>query len=464
MKRVLVGLLSLSLLASCGKKEESETPVVDTTPAVTPEAMAKTGDLPGDSHLLAESLERGDYQAAIALFDSNLASALSEESLTSAWLATVEPLGAYSGQMDVAVEGDISVVTMYYERESLVITLVFDDDFKVAGLHLTYAEGEVAGQEGEESGDSGATLHFLEEEWTITTQDHLPLGGTLTLPEGVENPPVVLLIQGSGALDRNSSISANAPFQELASGLAAEGIASLRYDRRFYTYPEEASVLAGNMTLEEEILADVDTALAMLAGDERLGSIYLLGHSLGGMLCPGIAWEHSEVAGIISLAGSPLPLYEISYRQNLELLNLTMEAETDATSLALLKMQLDKVEKDIVTLRGDLSELSRSSILLGMPVAYQQSVKDNAGELFLSGLSIPVLVLQGEEDVQISPTVDYPLLEEALAGNALAEFHLYPGLNHLMMESSGAGTGDYDLKGTVDAQVMADITGFILGQ
>ncbi len=62
-----------------------------------------------------------------------------------------------------------------------------------------------------------------------------PLPATLTLPSGEGHFPAVLLVAGSGPNDRDETIGPNKPFRDLAQGLAAADIASLRYDKRTHT-------------------------------------------------------------------------------------------------------------------------------------------------------------------------------------------------------------------------------------
>lgn len=138
----------------------------------------------------------------------------------------------------------------------------------------------------------------VEEEISIEGDPAYPLAGTLTLPEGTDNPPVVILIHGSGSSDRNETISGNTPFRDIAWGLAERGIASIRYDKRYYTYPDAASDPA-SVTIEAEVLEDADAAIALAMADDRLdhSRVYILGHSLGGMLTPAIAASHPQLAG-----------------------------------------------------------------------------------------------------------------------------------------------------------------------
>lgn len=415
---------------------------------------------------IAKLFQEENFTDIVALFDENLSSALDEINLQSAWHSTIASLGDYVGNTTTETSNtNIIIITEEYTEQKLIITLVFGDENKLSGINLNYAptESDNISTDANNNNLDFATI----EDVIIATEEHLPLEGLLTIPNDIEKPPVVLLIQGSGSSDKNATIFENMPFKDIAEGLAEQGIASLRYDRRFFTYPEEASSLGFDITYKEEILEDVSTAIKLLQKfqeENKLGDIYILGHSLGGMLVPAIASEHEVIQGIISIGGSPQPIYELSYAQNQEsaeyiLSNASSFAEEE---LALYKTQIEIVEKDILTLRGDFSDLSSDNILMGLPVAYQQYAKDYAGENFLSDLDIPMLIMQGEEDFQVSPTVDYVLYQEILKNHEDVTFKLYPELNHLMMTASGVrDISDYQIKGTVDDEVINDIALFI---
>ena len=78
---------------------------------------------------------------------------------------------------------------------------------------------------------------------------------------------------------------------------------------------------------------------------------------------------------------------------------------------------------------------------------------------------MPLLVLQGGRDYQVSPTLDFESLKAGLAGKANAIFKLYPELNHLFIAGQGASTpAEYEIPGHVDPQVVADIAAWLKGQ
>ena len=129
-----------------------------------------------------------------------------------------------------------------------------------------------------------------------------------------------------------------------------------------------------------------------------------------------------------------------------------------------LDAQTAQMESDIATLRGDFSALAEGTTLLGVPVGYWKSLSDYSGANFIDQAKVPMLILQGDADFQVYPDKDYALWEETLAGRGDVTLRLYPGLNHLFMPTQGRrDLREYEVKGNVDPQVIADIAAFVKG-
>ena len=91
-----------------------------------------------------------------------------------------------------------------------------------------------------------------------------PLNGLLSIPDGAEGPvPAVVMVHGSGPSNMDENVMKLTPFKDLAEGLAARGVASLRYDKRTFAYGKKLSKLSG-MTVREETVDDALMALDLL--------------------------------------------------------------------------------------------------------------------------------------------------------------------------------------------------------
>ena len=411
---------------------------------------------------ICDALLAGDYASVVDAFDENMAAQVSAEALEQGFQSVLPLMGQYQGRGAISQEtqGDYNVLRVEerFANSNLEIQLALDDEGRIAGLQMRPVAAEAA--------DETQDGPWTEVELTVAADPAYPLGATLCLPEGADAalPPVVLLVQGSGSSDRDETIFQNRPFRDLAHGLAELGVASLRYDKRTFVYPEVEGESGTDIDLRGEMLEDVNACLDLLRADARVdnGRIFVLGHSLGGMMVPAIAAENPDLAGAISMAGSLRPLWEIVYDQNQEIIQAACACELSDAGCAALDAQVEQLEADMAVLRGDFSDLSDDALVLGISARYWKSLRDYGGMNFLEKIDLPLLILQGGADFQVSPEKDFPLWQEALVGRENAQFHLYPELNHLMMPTTGQrNTTDYVQPSHVAQEVIADIAAFV---
>jgi dienelactone hydrolase len=277
----------------------------------------------------------------------------------------------------------------------------------------------------------------------------------LTLPKGVENAPVVVLVAGSGPNDKDESIGPNRPFKDIAWGLASRGIASLRYDKRTHA---GAGHLSHNITVEQEVIEDALTALDSARNNAHVDPMrsFLLGHSLGAMLAPEIAARDSGLAGVVLLAGTPRKLADVMVDQ-FTYLKTVKENQNTA-----MQKTLDDTQKEIERLTR--REPKPDDLIMGSaPASYFYDLDARDGMAFAKSLKIPMLFLQGGRDYQVLPK-DLDLWKKGLAGHRNAQFKLYPDVNHLFMTGTGMATpSEYNHEGHVKADVIEDIAHFISG-
>lgn len=256
----------------------------------------------------------------------------------------------------------------------------------------------------------------------VTGDIHLP--ATIMMPADDRDVPIVVMVHGSGALDRDETIYTNKPFRDIASGLARKGIATLRYDKRTYVYRQPVA------SMDDETILDALSAIRLARRHST--RVYLLGHSLGAMLAPVIAERSEEpLAGIIMMA-APARDMDIVVRQQFDYL-LPSGASPDFK------------EQQIENLR------QRS------PHYLQPQGQTAAARR----LTLPMLILQGERDYQVTME-DYSLWQQVLKGKANVVYHSYPRLNHPFMEGDGKSTPmEYQMEGHVATYVIDDISSFI---
>jgi dienelactone hydrolase len=213
------------------------------------------------------------------------------------------------------------------------------------------------------------------------TVGEMNLNGMLTLPKGVKKPPVVILIQGSGASDMNESVglAPNRPFEDIAHGLAEQGIATLRYNKRTYQYPS-----AGVDTVEDEVLKDAAAAVKMLSKDKRIDSnqIYLLGHSLGGILAPKITSDNPKIKGFISMAGTLRSLQAVMKDQNEAIINAEASLTVEQKKATLAQVEAE-INRSLTLKDGEIG------VILGAPANYWRSLNAIDSTAIVKKLKVP---------------------------------------------------------------------------
>src|SRR5262249_54224790 len=143
------------------------------------------------------------------------------------------------------------------------------------------------------------------------------LPGIVTLPKTPETHPAVVLVHGSGPNDMDESLGPNKMFKDLAYGLASHGVAVLRYEKRSHKYGAQSVDDMAKMTVKDEVIDDVRSAVALLATIPEIDPrrIFVAGHSMGALLAPRIASGSSDIAGIVMIASNARPLEDLVVEQ-----------------------------------------------------------------------------------------------------------------------------------------------------
>ena len=169
----------------------------------------------------------------------------------------------------------------------------------------------LAGAAGWVRGSAAGAFTFREEPVTLGTAPW-EVEGTLALPEGASRFPGVVLVPGFGPYDRDATTGLDTPFRDLARGLAQRGIASIRFDKRTFLHGPKMDGKA--LTVEEDLIQDALAAARLLAEQEGLEALFIVGHGLGGTLAPEIA-QRAQAVGAVLLAPLATPLDELVLRQ-----------------------------------------------------------------------------------------------------------------------------------------------------
>ncbi|WP_081328030.1 alpha/beta hydrolase [Lysinibacillus sp. FSL M8-0337] len=242
---------------------------------------------------------------------------------------------------------------------------------------------------------------------------------TVALQKSTKEPsPVVLIIAGSGPTDKdgNSAIAGqNNSLKMLAEGLAQDGIASVRYDKR--GIGDNASLLKK----EEDITIDqyVDDAVQIihaLSANQAFSSVHIIGHSEGSLIGM-LAAQKINVESFVSIAGAGRTADTLLLEQLSGQLTPALTTETNMILAALKKgEQVQHVSPELQALFRPSVQPYMMSWLKYNPATELQHVKGR------------VLLIQGTTDIQVK-TTDAEALKQ---GNEKAELLYMEGMNHIL--------------------------------
>jgi alpha/beta superfamily hydrolase len=246
------------------------------------------------------------------------------------------------------------------------------------------------------------------------------IAGTLTIPSQSGKMPVTLLIAGSGPTDRNGNnpMMKNESLQKLAYGLASNNIASLRFDKR--GIGESKSAAKGEADLRfEDYINDARGWIEWLKKDTRFTKVFVAGHSEGSLI--GMIAALNNAHGFVSIAGAGKSADKILKEQ----LASQPPAVKDPSYLIIDSLAMGKTVQNVP---GVLFALFRPSV---QPYMISWFHYDPQTEI--KKLTIPVLIIQGTNDLQVT-VEDANLLSKS---NTRAQLVLIKNMNHIFRIIAG---------------------------
>ena len=433
----LLLMLGLGLLLSGRVAAQDTTPVDGTTVATQ----------------LLDHLDAGEYAQAEAMFAVEMAKAVPADKLKAVWESLPAQAGEARGRGDAATmqqgENTLVKLPLHYAKAELVAKLAIGADGKIVGFLIQPAEAPAAAAAVAED------ANFSERDFSVGEGERA-LPGTLALPKGDGPFPAVVLVHGSGPHDRDETIGPNKPFLDIARGLAAQGIAVLRYEKRTKARPQDFASGA-TFGVDDETTNDAVLAVDALRRAESIDPkrVFVLGHSQGGMMAPRIAAVSGHVAGLVLMAAPARSLLDIVIEQNRRLAVLD-DGKTSATE----RDAIDQLTEQVRITRDPLTD-SASKTVLGQPVGYWRSVDAVDPVAEARSVALPMLVLQGARDIQVVDA-DWGRWRAAFHADKRVTFKLYEKLNHLGIAGEGEGnTAEYGNPGHVDAPLIDDVATWI---
>lgn len=307
--------------------------------------------------------------------------------------------------------------------------------------------------------------------------DGTVIGGTLTVPKQKGRFPAVILLPGSGAVDRDQPMFGHKPFAVIADHLTRRNIAVLRVDSR------SVGKSTGNYfdSTGDDFSNDVLAGIEFLKQQKEIDAenIGLIGHSLGAALVPLVASRSNSVKFIVMLGAPAFSAdenFEVRFTQTLRAKNLS-EAEMQR-SLAVLRefQELQKQNASDERMRPVVRVLLKSAFPfqpsekdLDDAVAQQLSIQKTPYAKFFSAYAsreslrkamCPVLALNGSLDVIVSAKENLGAIHDALSQNKDVTVMEIYGINHLFQTAKTGSPAEY---ATIEESISPRVLGIIAG-
>jgi pimeloyl-ACP methyl ester carboxylesterase len=303
--------------------------------------------------------------------------------------------------------------------------------------------------------------------------------GTFQPAKGNQYPGVaVLIIAGSGATDRDGNdakvIQGNT-YQRFAQLLADDGVSSLRYDKLgtgktgLATHADGQGITFG--LYGTEALDAYRTLAAQPGVDPK--KLIILGHSEGGLYAlllanklAGTATSPHALILASTVGVRYIDLLDEQYTASYQALAATGKITPAAADL--LTQQLNTAFAGIRAGQGVTTQLDDKSVAAllsptNVPILEQEDQQDPAALAKSLGPSMPVLVLRGTKDSQVSEADTAPLLT-ALQGDSAVVHDEVPDADHLYQQITGTPNPAADYANPslpLAPQVGPDFTSFL---
>ena len=248
------------------------------------------------------------------------------------------------------------------------------------------------------------------------------LAGTLLDAGG--KAPLVLMIPGSGPTDRDGNNPAGltaASFRVLAEALAGQGVSTVRIDKRGM-FGSRAAVADANKVTIGDYAADTHSWVKSIRDKTGARCVWVLGHSEGALVALAAGQEPDGICGVILVSGAGRKLSDVIREQlranpaNAPLLDSAMGA-------------LDQLERgehvDVSTMHPALQKLFAPQVQDFLIDVFRHDPAKLA-----ASLEVPLLIAQGERDLQVSVADSKALA----AAQPNAKLVLLPAMNHVLKD------------------------------
>ncbi|WP_138432147.1 alpha/beta hydrolase [Fodinibius saliphilus] len=319
----------------------------------------------------------------------------------------------------------------------------------------------------------------------IIKDNSTKIGGTLTWPKNSSPNAIVIMISGSGAQDRDETmnpISNFKPFALLADSLTSGGLATFRYDDRGIG----ASTGSFSDATLDTLASDVETIIKYFHKKDTpsFSEIILLGHSQGGLVGEKVAVKNRSVNKLILMASAGIPLQKILRHQvqrafsrafidsvlaakEINAREQLMDATKNDTNIdeaqKRYRTQFAAIQRSVGIDSSRASQIAQKQARQLTKVYRSpqlQSLLYYDPVIDLKKLDIPVLILFGGKDTQVTVEMNKPPMKEAMESTGVPyQIEVFPNANHPFQK---AKTGDLQEYGQLKHHFVDGFTSTII--
>ncbi|HBN02912.1 MAG TPA: hypothetical protein DD396_02600 [Bacteroidetes bacterium] len=403
---------------------------------------------------VAHQLAKHKYKKVYRCFDANMQDKVSAYQLKKIWEQMELSAGKLGSVVDVRKNlrdgGSRQSAMLQFEQAAVKMTLSVNENGEINGLYISQLAYEPP-LYGKDLGVGKKYINFPSHSYTIS--------GELVIPLECQNCPVVLLVHGSGPNDKDETIGPNKVFNDLALGFASKGIATYRYDKRSYLYPDSFN---GQFDLYDETINDAISAFYHLKADTSLhfGKYIMLGHSLGAYAMPIIADSlQDKLNGAILFSVNASKIEDLIAYQMKYLTEYDGEiTKEEAKIIAENTKQAENIRLNRYTAQTTAEEL-----LAYWPGTFWKGIEGyDPIKTLAKNTAMQFYILQGKKDYQI-PMSEFELWQAAVGANANIKMQSYANLTHLFTptKSERPSPADYFSPNNVEFQVIWDMADWI---
>lgn len=359
-------------------------------------------------------------------------------------------LGSYSCLEEPDRQTKTHVVHMHMEKQDLDVYFTHkdqEDDWEIMSFEFVPAAKQEVDMGFAVDSEPTIAAAYEEHEVVLNEGTAYELKAVITMPaNAADKVPACVLVHDAGALDLNASIGSTRFFEHLAHELADAGVASIRYDKRTFTYGESAE-----MSVYDEVVADAVAAAALLAQTEGVdeNAVVVVGHGFGAAVAPYIAAESNDVSAMVLIGSRPE-----SYPKQL-LATADINSEEKAS-----------LEDTIQNLRKMTEEEAANIEIFGRNGRYFWELEQHSQVSTIIRLEKPTYIVQGRNDHTVTENQGIRSWQEELKNYGMfVDYQIYRGVNHMLSNDLSVdenGNPQYTIDAGIDVVAVRDIASWIL--